>query len=222
MNILFATIKRELTLSFRHPADVLNPLVFFVLVISLFPLGIGPNDETLRLIAPGVIWVAALLATLLSLEALFLSDYDDGSLEQMSLSKQPFMLLVTGKIISHWLLSGLPLVLLSPVLAIMMAIEPEAIGPIVISLLLGTPILSLLGAIGAGLTVGLKKGGVLIAIIILPLYIPVLILGTKLIETGLLGGNYNAHMVWLGALLALMAIVSPIATSASVRLSISG
>ena len=219
MKIIFATMRRELLLSCRHPADVLNPLVFFVLVVSLFPLGVGPSSASL--VAPGIIWVAALLATLLSLEALFRSDFDDGSLEQMSLARAPFILLVTGKMISHWLFSGLPLVLLSPLIAIMLAVDVAAIKPVVITLLLGTPTLSLLGSIGAGLTLGLKKGGVLIAIIILPLYAPVLILGTKLIQTALAGGNYQGHILWLGALLALIASIAPIATAASVKLSIS-
>ncbi|HIL97882.1 MAG TPA: heme exporter protein CcmB [Pseudomonadales bacterium] len=219
--MLITTIKRELTLGFRHPADVLNPLVFFVLVISLFPLGISPAADTLRAIAPGVVWVAALLATLLSMEALFRSDHEDGSLEQMSVSMQPFIVLVMAKITSHWIVSGLPLVILSPVLGLMLALDSAGIEGMVISLLLGTPTLSLLGAIGAGLTVGLKKGGVLIAILILPRYIPVLILGTALIQTAAQGGDYGAHMLWMSAILVLSAGFAPIATSAGVRISLS-
>lgn len=219
--MLIATIKRELLLSFRHPADVLNPVVFFVLVISLFPLGISPAADVLRAIAPGVIWVAALLSTLLSMEILFRSDHEDGSLEQMAVSMQPLISLVSAKIVSHWIVSGLPLVLLSPVLGVMLALDSPGIQGMVISLLLGTPTLSLLGAIGAGLTVGLKKGGVLIAILILPLYVPVLILGTALIQTAVQGGDYSAHMLWMSAILALSIGFAPIATSAGVRISLS-
>jgi len=208
-------------LTFRHPADVLNPVFFFILVVALFPIGISPSAEVLQTIAPGVLWVAALLATLLSMEVMFRSDNDDGSLEQMAVSMQPFILLISGKIITHWIMSGLPLVLLSPVLAVMLALNESAIQGVVISLMLGTPTLSLLGAIGAGLTVGLKKGGVLIALLILPLYVPVLILGTTLIQTAALGGDYTAHMLWLGAILALSAGVAPIATGAGVRISLS-
>ncbi|HJL60891.1 MAG TPA: heme exporter protein CcmB [Pseudomonadales bacterium] len=219
--MLLMTIRRDLLLTFRHPADVLNPVFFFILVVALFPIGISPSAEVLQTIAPGVLWVAALLATLLSMEVMFRSDNDDGSLEQMAVSMQPFILLISGKIITHWIMSGLPLVLLSPVLAVMLALNESAIQGVVISLMLGTPTLSLLGAIGAGLTVGLKKGGVLIALLILPLYVPVLILGTTLIQTAALGGDYTAHMLWLGAILALSAGVAPIATGAGVRISLS-
>ena len=219
--MLFATIRRDLVIGFRHPGDLVNPIVFFVLVISLFPLGISPSPDVLRAIAPGVVWVAALLSTLLSMEAMFRGDHEDGSLEQMAVSTQPFLLLITGRIVSHWLVSGLPLVLLSPLLAVMLALDGPGITAMLISLAIGTPILSLFGAIGAGLTVGLRKGGVLIAILILPLYVPVLIFGTTLIQTGIQGGDYTAHMLWLGAILALAAGMSPIATAAAVRISLS-
>jgi len=218
--MLLAIIKRDLVIGFRHPSDIINPAVFFVLVISLFPLGISPSPEVLRAIAPGVIWVAALLSTLLSMETIFRSDHEDGSLEQMAVAMQPFMLMITGKIVGHWLVSGLPLVLLSPILAMMLALDEPGIRAMLISLLIGTPILSLFGAIGAGLTVGLRKGGVLIAILILPLYVPVLILGTSLIQTGIQGGDYTAHVLWLLALLAMTAGISPIATAAGVRISL--
>ena len=219
--MLIATIKRELLLNFRQPAEMLNPLVFFVLVVSLFPLGISPSADVLQMIAPGVIWVAALLATLLSMESMFRSDYEDGSLEQIAVSPQSFVLVVFGKIASHWIISGLPLVILSPVLGIMLAMDAEALKGVLISLMLGTPIMSLLGAIGAGLTVGLRKGGILIAILILPLYVPVLILGTALIQAADAGADYTGHILWLGALLALSAGIAPIATAAGVRISLS-
>ena len=147
----------------RNPADMMNPLVFFVIVISLFPLGISPSEDVLSEIAPGVIWVAALLATLLSMEMMFKSDFDDGSLEQMTLSAEPLYLIVTGKIISHWIVSGLPLTLLSPLLGVMLFVNESGLIALIISLCIATPILSLLGAIGASLTVGLKQGAVLIS-----------------------------------------------------------
>ncbi|MFT7689212.1 MAG: heme exporter protein B [Candidatus Azotimanducaceae bacterium] len=217
----FGIIRRELLLTMRHPADLLNPLVFFVLVVSLFPLGISPSDEVLREIAPGVIWVAALLSTLLSMEMMFRSDYEDGSLEQMSISPQPFMVVVGGKILGQWLVSGLPLVLLSPVLALMLSLSEEGIKAMFVSLLLGTPTLSLLGSIGAGLTIGLKKGGVLIAILILPLYIPVLILGTHMIQAAEAGSGYFGDILWMAALLALSIGLAPFATAESVRIALS-
>ncbi|MCH7742890.1 MAG: heme exporter protein CcmB [Proteobacteria bacterium] len=219
--MLLETIKRDLLVAYRNPAEMLNPLVFFVIVISLFPLGISPMENVLRGIAPGVIWVAALLATLLSMDLIFRSDFEDGSLEQMTLTQQPLLLIVGGKIISHWLMTGLPLTLLSPLLALMLFVDRQGIEAIVLSLLLGTPILSLLGAVGASLTVGLQKGGVLIAILILPLYVPVLILATEMIKTGMAGGDYSGHMLWLGAILALSIGVAPLASSAGVKISLS-
>ncbi len=219
--MFFAAIRRDLLVTFRNPAEILNPLVFFVIVVSLFPIGISPSKEVLSSIAPGVIWVAALLATLLSLELMFRSDYEDGSLEQITLSEQPLMLIVGGKIVSHWLMTGLPLTLLSPLLAMMLFVNEQGIVAIALSLLLGTPTLSLIGSVGAALTVGLRKGGVLIAILILPLYIPVLILATEMIKTGMSGGDYTGHIFWLGALLAIAVGLAPIATSAGVKISLS-
>jgi len=219
--MLLATIKRDLLVTFRNPAEMLNPLVFFVIVISLFPLGISPSANVLRDIAPGVIWVAALLATLLSMDLIFRSDYEDGSLEQMTMSEHPLILIVGGKIVSHWLMTGLPLTLLSPLLSVMLFVDEQGIRAIVLSLLLGTPTLSLLGAIGASLTVGLRKSGVLVAILILPLYIPVLILAAEMIKTGMTGGDYSGHMLWLGAFLALSIGIAPLASSAGVKISLS-
>jgi heme exporter protein B len=219
--MLIETIKRDVLVTFRNPAEIVNPLVFFVIVISLFPLGISPSEKVLADIAPGVIWVAALLATLLSMDLIFRSDYEDGSLEQMTLTEQPFLVITMGKIISHWLMTGLPLTILSPLLGIMLFVNEEGIRAIMLSLLLGTPILSLFGAVGAALTVGLRKGGVLIAILILPLYVPVLILATEMIKTGMAGGDYSGHMLWLGALLLMSLGVAPIATSAGVKISLS-
>ncbi|MFT4676842.1 MAG: heme exporter protein B [Candidatus Azotimanducaceae bacterium] len=219
--MLLATIRRSMRVTFRQPSEFLNPLFFFVLVIALFPLGVGPSEKTLALIAPGVIWVAALLATLLSMESLFRSDFDDGSLDQMSVAPQSMLLMVTGKVIAHWVSSGLPLVLVSPVLGIMLSVDEAGVKAILISLMLGTPILSLLGAVGASLTVGLQKGGVLIALLIIPLYVPVLILGTSLIQTAQLGGDYDGHILWMLALLALTIGTAPIATAGGIKVSLS-
>jgi heme exporter protein B len=219
--MLIETIKRDVLVTFRNPAEMVNPLVFFVIVISLFPLGISPSEKVLADIAPGVIWVAALLATLLSMDLIFRSDYEDGSLEQMTLTEQPLLVITMGKIVSHWLMTGLPLTILSPLLGVMLFVNEEGVIAIMLSLLLGTPILSLFGAVGAALTVGLRKGGVLIAILILPLYVPVLILATEMIKTGMTGGDYRGHMLWLGALLVMSLGVAPIATSAGVKISLS-
>lgn len=214
-------LRRELLIAYRNSADLLNPLIFFVIVISLFPLGVSPSGPILSQIAPGVIWVAALLATLLSMDSLFRSDYDDGSLELMTFSREPLVLLVLGKIVSHWLVTGVPLAVLSPVLALMLFLNFEGAWALFLSLLLGTPILSLLGAIGASLTVGLRKGGLLIAVLILPLYVPVLILATAMVQAGAQAVDYTGHMLWLGAILAASMGFAPIAASAGVRISLS-
>ncbi|MCB1644834.1 MAG: heme exporter protein CcmB [Pseudomonadales bacterium] len=221
MKTLLMTISRDLKVAYRNPADVINPLVFFVIVISLFPLGISPSADVLVGIAPGVIWVAALLSCLLSFELMFRSDYEDGSLEQMTFGSGPFILVIMGKIVSHWIMTGLPLALLSPLLGMMLFVPPPGLTALMLSLLLATPTLSLLGSVGAGLTVGLRKGGVLVAILVLPLFVPVLILATAMVQTGIQGGDYTGHMLWLGALLAIATGISPLATSAAVRISLS-
>jgi len=220
--LFLETIKRDLLIAHRNAADLLNPLAFFVIVVTLFPLGIGPSAKILETIAPGVLWVAALLATLLSIDGLFKSDYDDGSLEQMLISPQPLFLVVVAKVVSHWLVTGFPLTLLAPVLGVMFYLPAEGIWALVVSLLIGTPLLSLIGSIGAGLTVGLKKGGLLISVLILPLYIPVLILGTSAVETTLNGFSNAGQLLWMSALLALGAGLSPLATAASLRISAAG
>ena len=220
MELFLATIKRDLLVYFRRPADVLNPLVFFVIVVTLFPLGVGPSREVLSIIAPGVVWVAALLATLMSLDLIFRSDFEDGSLEQMLVSDQSFLLLTQAKVVSHWLVTGLPLVLLTPVLSLMLFVDGQGMLAMSLSILLVSPTLSLIGAIGAALTVGLAKGGLLVAILILPLYIPVLILGTAMVQTGAFGGDYTGHIYWLVAILFLALGLAPVATAASVRVSL--
>ncbi|SES20405.1 MULTISPECIES: heme exporter protein CcmB [Halopseudomonas] len=212
---------REWRLAWRRPGDLLNPLVFFALVVSLFPLAVGPEPTMLRSMAPGVIWVAALLATLLSLDGLFRSDYDDGSLEQWVLSPHPLALMVLVKVLHHWLLSGLAMVLLAPLFGLMLALPLSSLPVLVLTLLLGTPVLSLLGAVGAALTVGLKSGGVLLALLILPLYIPVLILGTGAMDAALQGMPVTGYALWLGCLAMLALSLAPIAIAAGLRIGVS-
>lgn len=196
-------IQRDFRLAVRAPQELINPLIFFMIVVSLFPLAISPNVKLLQLIAPGVIWVAALLATLLSLDRLFCSDYQDGSLEQLLLSPHPLPVLVIMKIFTHWLLTGLPLIILSPLLGLMLAMPNSAIGALMLSLLIGTPLLSFIGAIGSGLTVGLRGGGLLLTLLVLPLYIPVLIFGSSAVVAAMSGLPYTGHLALLGAFLAL-------------------
>jgi heme exporter protein B len=218
MNAL-SIFKRDLLIAFRNRGELLNPLMFFLMVASLFPLAVSPDTQFLGKIAPGVIWVGALLATLLSLDLLFKTDYDDGSLEQMLLVPQPLMLLVLAKVTVHWLVAGLPLTLMAPLLGLMLGLPEGGFEPLVLSLLIGTPILSLLGAIGAGLTVGLKKGGMLMPLLILPLYIPVLIFAASAVQSGVDGNSYVGHMAFLGSYLALSIVMAPIAAAAAIRIT---
>ena len=215
-----AVIRRDLTLAMRRRADVLTTLFFFVIVVSLFPLGVGPEPELLRVMAPGILWVAALLACMLSLGRLSALDYLDGTLEQMLLSSEPLSVIVVGKVIAHWLSSGLPLVLLSPVLAIQFDLKQELIGVLVLSLLLGTPVLSFIGAIGAALTLGLRGGGVLVALLVLPLYIPVLIFGAGAVGAEASGLGSESHLLLLGALLLFSMALGPWASAAGLRISL--
>lgn len=219
---LSATLKRDLTLMLRRRGEVLNPLVFFALVITLFPIGISPDPQLLAVIAPGLLWVAALLAALLSLDSLFRSDYEDGSLEQMLLAPQPLAALGLAKVAVHWLLTGLPLALMAPVLGIMLALPAGSYLVLALSLALGTASLSLIGAIGAALTVGLARGGVLLSLLVLPLYIPILIFGAGAVQAAIMGDGVAAHLAILGALLAMALMLSPWAISASLRISING
>ena len=214
-----AIVVRDLTLAFRHQADVLSALFFFVIVVSLFPLGIGPEMETLRLIAPGVVWVAALLASMLALERLFAIDYADGTLEQMLLTPYPLTLLVLGKVFAHWLVSGLPLVLMAPILGLQYDLSMQALWMLLISLLLGTPVLSLIGAIGAALTLGLRGGGVLVSLLVLPLTIPVLIFGAGAVEASISGLGAEGHLSMLAAILVLSLFFAPLATALALRIS---
>jgi heme exporter protein B len=218
-SILFAIIRRDLLLAYRRRADVLTTLFFFVIVVSLFPLGVGPEMNTLRQIAPGVVWVAALLASMLSLGRLFAADFQDGTLEQMALAPQPLWLIVLGKILAHWMVSGLPLALMAPVLGLQFDLPGEALAILVLSLLLGTPILSLIGAIGAALTLGLRGGGVLLSLLVLPLYIPVLIFGAGAVEATMIGVSAEGHLSLLAALLILALLATPFVAAVSLRIA---
>jgi heme exporter protein B len=211
---------RDLTVALRRSTDILTPLIFFVIVVSLFPLGLGPEPSVLKTIAPGVIWVAALLATMLSLNRLFANDHADGTLEQMALSPHPLTVLVLTKVTAHWMLTGLPLVLISPLLAIQMFLPESAIGTLTLSLLLGTPVLSLLGAVGAALTLGLRGGGVLVSLLVLPLYTPVLIFGAGAVAGVIADIDVEAHFSLLGAFLALALAFAPWAAAAALRVSL--
>jgi heme exporter protein B len=213
-------VVRDLTLAWKGRVDVLSTLFFFLIVVSLFPLGIGPETNLLRLIAPGVVWVAALLASMLSLGRLFANDYQDGTLEQLLLTPQPLYLVVLGKVLALWLVSGMPLALLSPVLGIQFGLSSNTLFVLAVSLLLGTPVLALIGSIGAALTLGLRGGGLLLSILVLPLYIPVLIFGSGAVDASITGLGLEGSLSLLGALLVLSLVFAPWATSAALRISL--
>ena len=218
--ILLNIIQRELTIAFRRPAEILNPLWFFLIVITLFPLLMGPNPELLGKIASGIAWVAALLSALLSFERLFRDDYLDGSLEQLMLLPVGLPQVALAKVIAHWLLTGLPLILLSPIAAILLSLETHVWGALVLTLLLGTPILSCLGAIGVALTVGLRKGGTLLSLLILPLFLPVLIFAAAVLEAATINMNYSGQLAIIGAILAITLTFSPFAIAGALRINL--
>jgi heme exporter protein B len=219
LKVLLCVIRRDLLLAFRRRSDVLTTLFFFIIVTTLFPLGVGPEAGLLRTMAPGILWVAALLASMLALGRLFALDYADGTLEQMVLSSEPLSVIVVGKVIAHWLISGFPLVLLGPLIAIQFDMPRDAIVVLVTSLLIGTPVLSLIGAIGAALTLGVRGGGVLVSLLVLPLYIPVLIFGAGAVGAEASGLGADAHLLLLGGVLAGAAALAPWATAAALRIS---
>lgn len=220
LNFLFTVIRRDLLLAARRRGDWLTSQFFFVMVVSMFPLGIGPDPATLKMIGPGVVWVSALLASLLSLPRLLAEDYRDGSLEQMLLSPQPPVLLALGKALAHWLIYGIPLLIISPVLGIQFALPAEAILILMLSLLIGTPILSLLGSVGAALTLGLRGSGVLLTLLILPLYVPVLIFGAGAVDATLAGSGAESHLSLLAAIFVLTLMVAPWITATALKVSI--
>jgi heme exporter protein B len=213
-------LKRDLTLAVRHRAEMINPLLFFILVTSLFPLGVGANPNLLQAIGPGVIWVAALLAALLSLDGIFRSDFEDGTLEQFLLSSHPVSILVLAKVLAHWLITGLPLLLVSPLLGVLLGLTGEGIRILMVTLLMGTPVLSLLGAVGVALTVGLRRGGMILSLLVLPLYVPLLIFAASAVDTATAGLPVTAHLLFIGALLVLALSLSPPATAAALRISL--
>lgn len=214
-------LRRDLLLAFRRRSEIANPLIFFVLITSLFPLGIGADAGILRSIGPGIIWVAALLASLLSLDGMFRSDFEDGSLEQFMLSAHPVSILVMAKVFAHWLVTGLPLLAVSPLLGLLLSIPAEGTGMLMLTLLLGTPVLSLIGAVGVALTVGLRQGGVILSLLVLPLYVPVLIFATDAVATTIAGIPVTAQLYILSAMLVLAVSLAPLATAASLRVSLS-
>ena len=216
---LLCVLRRDLRVAWRRRSDAFATLVFFVMVVSLFPLGVGPEPQLLRTMAPGVLWVAAMLSSMLSLPRLFADDHSDGTLEQLLLSTYPSGLLVIGKTLAHWMVSGLPLVLLSPVLALQFDLSAASTGVLALSLLLGTPVLSLVGSIGAALTVGLRASGVLLSLLVLPLSIPVLIFGAGAVEAYNAGLGMSGHISLLGALLIVAAAAAPWVAAAALRIS---
>jgi len=218
--VFWLIVKRELRVAFRSGAEIVNPLWFFLIVITLFPLGIGPEPQLLARIAPGIVWVAALLSSLLALERLFRDDFIDGSLEQLLLLPTPLPITVLGKVTAHWLVTGLPLLLLSPLAALLLSLNFASWRAMALSLLLGTPTLSLLGAIGVGLTVGLRRGGVLLSLLVLPLAVPVLIFATAAIDAASMGLPINGQLAILGAMLVASATLAPFATAAALRVSV--
>jgi len=217
---VWAIIRRDLLLAFRRRAEMANPLLFFVLVVTLFPLAIGAQPNLLQAMAPGVIWVSALLAALLSLDGLFRSDFEDGSLEQLLLSPHPLSVLVLGKIIGHWLVTGLPLLLIAPLLALFLGLPEKAMPTLWLTLILATPMLSLIGAIGVALTVGLRRGGMILSLLVLPLYIPVLIFASSAVDRAASGLAVTAQINILLAMLLLALVLTPLPTAAALKMSV--
>ena len=220
LKVIRAVVARDLRLALRRRADIVSALFFFIIVVSLFPLGVGPEPALLRQLAPGVLWVAALLATMLSLPRLFADDFRDGTLEQLALAPQPLGLIVLGKVLAHWLVSGLPLALLAPLLGLQFDLSNDALWVLTGSLLIGTPALSGIGAIGAALTLGVRGGGVLLSLLVLPLYIPVLIFGAGAVYATVTGLGAEAHLSLLAALTLCGVFFAPWPTAAALRIAL--
>ena len=215
-----ALVRRDLLLAYRYRAEIVNPLLYFVIIVSLYPLSVSSEPKVLATIASGVIWVAALLSALLSLDSMFRSDYEDGTLEQILMSPHPTAILVLAKVTAHWITTGLPLVVIAPLLALSLHLDTAAFPALLLSLLIGTPALSLLGAIGIALTVGLRRGGLLLAILILPLYVPILVLSSTAIQLAAEKVPYSGPLLMLGALSVLALTLAPLATAAALRISL--
>ena len=221
MNAFTAIVRRDLILAVRHRAEAANPLLFFLIVVALVPLGLNPRRETLELIAPGVFWIGALLATLLSLERMFRTDFEDGSLELMLISPHPLPLIVLAKIIAHWLVTGLPLLVAAPLIALLLGLPAKSLAVLLGTLALGTPALSAVGAIGVALTVGLRRGGMLLSLLVLPLYIPVLVFASSAVTAAADGLPVLGQIYVLGALAALSFSLAPLAAAAALRICLS-
>lgn len=219
-NIWTQLLKRDLLIAFRRRSEVIHPLIFFIMVVSLFPLAIGDDKVLLQKIAPAIIWVTALLATMLSLDNLFRSDFEDGSLEQMTLLQAPLSFLVTAKITAHWIITGLPLILITPVLAMLLYLPTDIVSTLVLTLLVGTPTLSLIGAVAIALTVALRQGGVILSLLVLPLYIPVLIFATLALQNVEQGFSAEAQLAMMFAILLLAITLSPFAIAAALKVSL--
>lgn len=220
--LFISLIRRDLAIAFRRKADVLNPLIFYLLVITLFPLGLGPEPQLMARLAPGIIWVSVLLSALLSFERLFKDDLADGSLQQMMLTTLPLPLVALAKVVAHWLLTALPLVLLSPLAALLLNLDGAGWLALVLTLLAGSPALSLVGAVGVALTVGLKRGGILLSLLVLPLYIPVLIFATGSLEAAALGLGYSGQLALLAAFSLGALTLCPFAIASALKISING
>jgi heme exporter protein B len=215
-----ALFRRQLVLALRRPVQLLNPLLFFAVVILLFPLGLGPSADTLGSFAGGILWIVALLASMLGVEMLFRSDFEDGSLDQLLLAPQPLYFAVLPHLFVHWLINGVVLALLSPLFALMLGLAPQAMATLVLSLLLGSAVMSILGAVGAALTVGLRRGGMLIALLITPFYVPVLIFGSAAVQAAVDGMASGAFLALLCAMLCLALALGPAAVAAGLRISV--
>lgn len=218
---MVAILRRDVRLGIRQKQDLMNPLLFFVMVVALFPLGVSPEASFLSEAGAGILWVGALLATMLSLDHLFRFDFEDGTLEQIALQPQPMFLLVLAKIIAHWLVTGLPLVVLTPLLGLMLYLDGNSVAVLCLTLLIGTPVLSLIGSVGAALTVGLRAGGVLLSLLVIPLYIPVLIFGTGTVMAAGSGADVSGHLALMAAMLVLALILAPLAAAAALKISLS-
>lgn len=217
-----ATVRRDSLIAIRHRGEMANPLMFFLMVITMVPLGISPEAAVLASLAPGMIWVVALLATLLSLDGLFRGDFEDGSLEQLLVSPQPLYFQVLAKVLVHWLTTGLPLTFMAPLLGVMLSLPEAGYWPLMASLFLGTACLSLVGAIGAALTVALRKGGLLLSLIIMPLYVPILIFGASAVSSAIDGFPIVGQLAMLGAFLATAVVLAPLAAAGALRIGVNG
>lgn len=222
LGMMFALLRRQLTVALRRPVQLINPLLFYAIVVVLFPIGLGPQQAILAQFAPGILWIVALLAAMLAADSLFSDDFGDGSLEQLLLAPQPLYLLVLPYLISHWLLTGVLLALISPLFAVVLGLSAEAIPVLVVALMLGTGVMSVLGGVGSALTVGLRRGGMLIALIIAPFYVPVLILGVGAVEAAIDGRDAMPLLALLASGLSLAIALGPIAISAGLKISAEG